>query len=184
MTMETTEQYIRIGTNFYKKVKKPLASGDLMVVLLPWSIDTIKLDHNKSFLSDIAKYDGFCFVPNHLNYQRIVGQFYNKYYPFAHEAKEGIPVRTLAYLGHIFGDQLEYGLDYLKILLENPTQILPILCLVSNERNTGKTTFLNLMKAIFGDNMTINTNEDFRSNFNSEWAHKVIIGVDETFLDR
>jgi hypothetical protein len=32
--------------------------------------------------------------------------------------------------------------------------------------------------------MTINSNEDFRSNFNAEWAHKLIIGVDETFLDR
>jgi hypothetical protein len=63
-------------------------------------------------------------------------------------------------------------------------QILPILCLVSTERNTGKTTFLNFLKAIFGDNMTINSNEDFRSNFNAEWAHKLIIGVDETFLDR
>lgn len=32
--------------------------------------------------------------------------------------------------------------------------------------------------------MKINSNEDFRSNFNAEWAHKLIIGVDETFLDR
>lgn len=63
-------------------------------------------------------------------------------------------------------------------------QMLPILCLVSTERNTGKTTFLNFLKAIFGDNMTINRNEDFRSNFNAEWANKLIIGVDETLLDR
>jgi hypothetical protein len=32
--------------------------------------------------------------------------------------------------------------------------------------------------------MTINSNEDFRSNFNAEWANKLIIGVDETFLDK
>ncbi|MEO8416781.1 MAG: primase-helicase family protein [Ginsengibacter sp.] len=62
--------------------------------------------------------------------------------------------------------------------------MLPILCLVSKERNTGKTTFLNFLKAVFVDNMTINSNEDFRSNFNAEWANKLIIGVDETFLDR
>jgi hypothetical protein len=65
-----------------------------------------------------------------------------------------------------------------------PMQMLPILCLVSTERNTGKTTFLNFLKAIFSDNMTLNSNEDFRSNFNAEWAHKLIIGVDETFLDK
>lgn len=177
-------QYIRIGTSYYKTVKKPLVSGDFIVMLLPWSVECIKQDHTKGFLSGIPKYDGFCFVPSHLNYQRIVGNFYNRYYPFGHEPKEGKPVKTLSYLSHIFGEQLEYGLDYLKLLLERPTQVLPILCLVSTERNTGKTTFLNLMKAVFGDNMTINTNEDFRSNFNSEWAHKVIIGVDETFLER
>jgi hypothetical protein len=180
----STERYIRIGTSYYKTVKKPLSSGDFMTMLLPWSSECIKQDHGKSFLSEIPKHDGFCFVPSHLDYQRIVGNFYNRYYPFGHEPKEGKPEKTLAYLEHIFGDQLEYGLDYLKILVEKPTQILPILCLVSAERNTGKTTFLNLLKAIFGDNMTINTNEDFRSNFNAEWAHKVIIGVDETFLER
>jgi hypothetical protein len=84
----------------------------------------------------------------------------------------------------VFGEHLEIGLDYFKILLLYPTQILPILCLISKERNTGKTTFLNFIKAVFGDNMTINSNEDFRSNFNAEWASKLIIGVDETFLDR
>jgi Family of unknown function (DUF5906) len=62
--------------------------------------------------------------------------------------------------------------------------MLPIICLVSIERNTGKTTFLNFLNAIFGDNMAINSNEDFRSNFNAEWAQKLLIGVDETFLDR
>lgn len=182
--METTTQYVRIGTIYYKTVRKPLASGDAMTMLLPWSVECIKQDHGKSFLSEIPKYDGFCFVPSHLYYRRIIDNFYNRYYPFAHEAKEGKPEKTLAYLGHIFGEQLELGLDYLKILLEMPMQVLPILCLVSVERNTGKTTFLNLLKTVFGDNMTINTNEDFRSNFNSEWAHKLIIGVDETFLER
>ena len=43
---------------------------------------------------------------------------------------------------------------------------LPNLLLVSSERNTGKTTFLNLLKLIFGENVTFNTNEDFRSQFN------------------
>ena len=32
--------------------------------------------------------------------------------------------------------------------------------------------------------MTINTNEDFRSQFNSDWANKLIIGVDEVLLDK
>ncbi len=182
--METEIHYIRIGISYYKMVKKPLASGDYLTMLSSWSVECIKQDHGRDYLSVIPKYDGFCFVPSHLNYKRIVGNFYNRYYPFTHKAQFGNPLKTLEYLEHIFGEQLELGLDYLKILLEMPMQVLPILCLVSTERNTGKTTFLNLIKAIFGDNMTINTNEDFRSNFNSEWAQKVVIGVDETFLER
>lgn len=32
--------------------------------------------------------------------------------------------------------------------------------------------------------MTFNTNEDFRSQFNSDWANKLIVAVDEVLLDR
>jgi Family of unknown function (DUF5906) len=176
--------YLRIGTTYYKYIRKPLASGEGPASLVTWSVECIKQDHGKSFLSSIPKYDGFCFVPGHLDYKREIGKFYNRYNPFPHEPAPGYPKLTLIFLNHVFGEQLDLGIDYLKILLLYPTQMLPILCLVSSERNTGKTTFLNFLKAIFGDNMTINSNEDFRSNFNAEWAHKLIIGVDETFLDR
>ena len=59
-----------------------------------------------------------------------------------------------------------------------------ILLLVSEERNTGKSTFLNFLKAIFQNNVTFNTNEDFRSQFNSDWAGKLLIMVDEVLLNR
>jgi hypothetical protein len=176
--------YMRIGTTYYKKVRKPLASGDVGEFLMPWSSECIKQDHGKHFLSSVPRYDGFCLVPSHLYYKREIENFYNRYHPFMHQPSPGYPIKILVFLNHVFGEQLDYGLDYLKILLMYPMQILPILCLVSTERNTGKTTFLNFLKAVFGDNMTINSNEDFRSNFNAEWAHKLIIGVDETFLDR
>ena len=85
---------------------------------------------------------------------------------------------------HIFGNQVDLGLDYLKILLENPTQILPILCLVSKERATGKTTFLKWLKEIFGRNMTYIKGDSFNSQFNSDWASMLIIAIDEVFFDR
>lgn len=176
--------YLRIGTSYYKKVKKPLVSGDHTENLLLWSSEIIRQDHGKAFLAGVPKYDGFCLVPSHLDYRQSVDNFYNLYHKFEHVPKKGYPKKTLQFLNHIFGEQLKLGIDYLKILLLKPTQRLPILCLVSSERNTGKTTFLNFLKALFGNNMTINSNEDFRSNFNAEWASKLIIGVDETFLDR
>ena len=64
-----------------------------------------------------------------------------------------------ALVRHIFGDQYELGLDYLQLLYTKPLQKLPILLLVSEERNTGKSTFLNFLKALFEANVTFNTNE-------------------------
>ena len=85
---------------------------------------------------------------------------------------------------HIFGEQVELGYDYLQLLYLRPLQRLPVLLLVSDERNTGKTTFLNLLKSIFGGNVTFNTNEDFRSQFNDDWTGKLLICVDEVLLNR
>jgi hypothetical protein len=83
--METTETYLRIGTTYYKVVRKPLVSGDKIELLIPWSVECIKQDHGKDFLSAVERYDGFCLVPGHLDYQRKVGNFYNRYSPFRHE---------------------------------------------------------------------------------------------------
>ncbi len=91
---------------------------------------------------------------------------------------------TKQFLLHIFGDQYELGLDYISILWKKPKHILPILGLVSKDRNTGKTTFLNWLKLIFGGNMTLNKNEDFRNQFDSDWDSKLIISIDEVLLDR
>ena len=72
----------------------------------------------------------------------------------------------------------------MKILLEKPTHILPILCLVSKERATGKTTFLKWLKEIFGLNMTYIKGDSFNSQFNSDWASMLLIAIDEVFFDR
>lgn len=177
-------KYIRIATTLYKIVRKPLHSGDFIEIRVPWNYDTLRQDHTKEFVSKIEKYDGFCCVPSHTNYQRMIGSFLNEYEPTNVEPMQGDCSKIMDFLRHIFGEQLSLGLDYLQLLYTKPLQRLPILLLVSKERNTGKTTFLNLLKAIFGANMTFNTNEDFRSQFNSDWATKLIVAVDEVLLDR
>lgn len=176
--------YLRIGTTYYKKVKMPLNSKDTMKMLVPWQKQEITLDHGKEFLKRIKKYDGFCLIPSHKNYRSVIDGFYNKYEKLEHDFREGKFPETEKLLKHIFREQYNLGLDYLTILWVNPSQVLPILCLVSEERNTGKTTFLNWMKLIFQGNMTINNNEDFRSRFNSDWSSKLIIAVDEVLLDK
>jgi Family of unknown function (DUF5906) len=177
-------QYYRICTQYLKMVDRPLSSGDLLKCMIPWGRQLIIDDHGKDFLAKIPKYDGFFCQPSHTNYQEKIIGFYNSYFKLSYEPKEGNFSNTTYFLKNIFGAQFEMGLDYFKILYEIPFQILPILCLVSKERATGKTLFINWLKAIFEANMTYNTNDDFRSQFNADWAGKLIIAVDEVFLDR
>ena len=132
----------------------------------------------------MPKYDCFCTVPSHTDYRKIIGNAYNLYEPISHQPMPGDWSAIDGLLHHIFEEHYEYGLDYIQLLYKMPLQKLPILILVSEQRNTGKTTFLNLLKAIFQDNATFNTNEDFRSKFNSDWAGKLLIMVDEVLLSR
>lgn len=182
--------YIRVGTTYYKVIEKPLISGDKTSVLVRWNRETIVSDHGKSYVSNVPKFDGFCCIPEHLNYQQIVQGFYNIYneIPFAPSSekenlKNNIPF-SLNFVAHIFGEQLEMGLDYLKILLQFPTQILPILCLVSKERATGKSTFIKWLREIFGLNMTYIKGDSFGSQFNSDWAAMLLVAIDEVFFDK
>ena len=179
------KEYIRVGTEYFKEVLCPLMSGDNMKSLIKWNKATIIDDFGKDSLKAIKKYETFCTFPSHINYQREINNFYNKYEPLSYCVSEkGDWENIKLFLQHLFGKQYELGLDYLTILWKHPSQILPILCLVSVERNTGKSTFLKLLKLIFEGNMTINKNEDFRSRFNSDWAGKLIVAVDEVLLDK
>lgn len=181
---EVKEQYIRVGTTLYKVVQQPLANGATIVRRIPWSFGTIRQDYGKNHTPPINKYDGFCTVPSHTDYHKEIDGFFNLYEPIEHVPVEGEFPHIEQLVRHIFGDQYELGIDYLQLLFTQPIQKLPILMLVSEERNTGKTTFLNFLKAVFQDNATFNTNEDFRSQFNADWAGKLLIMVDEVLLSR
>ena len=178
------DRFERIGTTYYKIVRQHNAAGELSERRLPWSIEAIRQDYGKDFLANIPKYDGFCCVPAHIGYNTVVGTFLNRYASISHRPKPGEWPTIEALVRHIFGSQYELGLDYLQLLYTKPLQKLPILLLVSEERNTGKSTFLNFLKALFEANVTFNTNESFRSQFNSDWNGKLIIVVDEVLLNK
>jgi hypothetical protein len=182
--------YLRVGTTYYKTIEKPLISGDKISILVRWNRETIISDHGKTYVSSVPKFDGFCCIPEHLEYRQIVQGFYNIYneIPFSPsnetQSLNNSISFSLNFVEHIFGEQMQMGLDYLKILLQYPTQILPILCLVSKERATGKTTFIKWLKEIFGLNMTYIKGDSFGSQFNSDWAAMLVVAIDEVFFDK
>lgn len=178
------EDFIRVGTTLYKIVNQPRINGGFVKKRIVWNNETLRQDYGKNFIATVPKYDGFCTVPNHVNYQQVVDKFLNLYEPIGHQPKEGEFPHIESLIRHIFGEQYELGIDYLQLLYLQPVQKLPILLMVSEERNTGKSTFLNFLKAVFQNNVTFNTNEDFRSQFNADWAGKLLIVVDEVLLNR
>lgn len=202
----------RIGSGWYKEVKKPTlghdAAGNMLYaeVLTPWSRQNITDDFGKDVISKLARYDGFINMPSHDNYQKVIGNFYNLYKPLAHKPSDEdlhrIGWKTIrSTMEHIFGQdnrgrglqpgmegydpdsQYEIGMDYVQLLYTKPTQNLPILCLVSTERGTGKTSFLDMLQVMFGENTVIVGNDQIDATFNALVSGKLVVAVDETNLD-
>ncbi len=182
--MQTENSYIRVGVSYYKIVEAPTIAGQVNEILVSWNIETIRQDHGKTFLASIPKFDGFTCIPDHLNFQSTYNNFYNTYSPLSHHILEGSCIKSLEFVKHIFGEHFELGLDYLQLLYTKPIQILPILCLVSRERSTGKSTFLKWLRQIFENNLTYLTNDSFSSQFNADWANKLLICIDEVLFNK
>ncbi|QXP64360.1 primase-helicase family protein [Polaribacter sp. HaHaR_3_91] len=176
--------YLRIGTSYYKIVQVPTINNQFNEALIKWDVSTIIQDHGRKYLDDIPKYHGKICFPDHFDFSKEFYGFYNTYSPLNHTPKEGGVKNTIKFFNHIFGSQFELGLDYFKLLYEVPTQILPVLCLVSKERSTGKSSFLKYLKEVFGQNMSYLDSHSLNSNFNLDWGNKLLLGLDEAFLQK
>lgn len=140
-------------------------------------------DFGREAVKNVPSYKCFINIPEHVNYARVIDNCLNLYYPLTHEPEIGNFPHINSLMRHIFGEQYELGMDYMQLLYQRPKQILPILCLVSTERGTGKTSFLDLLREMFGNNTVILGNSEIASEFNSQMAGKLIVGCDETALD-
>lgn len=180
---DNEEKYIRIGMSLYKIVEMPQPDGSTATRRIPWSFRTIQHDYGKGNIPEIKKYKYFCMEPSHLDYKREINGFYNLYEPITHIPKQGAFPCIMKLMLHIFGEQYELGMDYIQLLFTRPLQKLPILLLVSKERNTGKTTFLEFLESVFQENSTIYGREVFRGHKN-QWGGRLLVGVDDAVLTR
>lgn len=179
--------YIRVKTDFYLRGHTITSKCEIIDELYLWKSGIIKQDygHVPRFINMIPKYISFVNVPDNTeNYKQTIEGCYNLYEKIRYKPKSGEIINSLNFLKHIFQDKIEIGLDYLTVLYKFPTHALPVLCLVSEGNNTGKSSFLKWLNEIFGNNAIILGNKDFESNFNSHWASKLIIGIDESFIDK
>ena len=194
-------RYFRVGDQYHEWVEVPNKYGDKESRFERRMKTTISDDHGKNIFRHIAKYQAFCNVPDHTNFQPVINNCFNVYQRFEHEPEPGDFPSTEKFLKHIFGrgsinwkdpktgekmeiSEYDLGLDYVSLLYQRPTQILPILCLVSRENNTGKSTFAQWLKLIFTQNVAIIGNAELVDNFNASWATKLVICCDETKIDK
>lgn len=194
------KNFILVGNDYYQKVVDKSPFGDNEINLYKREKGIIKGRFGQKFVSAIPIYDGFANIPENDpdKYRQdiiseksgIKSRLYNIYRPLEWKPIEGEWPTIEKFLHHIFDypntqgkPMFEFILDWLQIVYTNPTQPLPCICLVSKERETGKSTFLEFIHLIFSENFRVLDSERIGSRFNESWAGKLVIGVDESLID-
>jgi hypothetical protein len=198
--------YFRVGDYYYKFIEKPNQYKQIERVFEERKKTTIVDDHGKNFTKHIPKYEAFCNVPDHNNFQQVIHNCFNVYSPLDYEPDEDkcttddFPA-IYSVIRHIWGtkkasfknkdtnevheyENWQLGMDYLQLLYTNPSQKLPILCLVSKDNNTGKSTLGFFLRQMLGANVAIVGNADLANDFNAHWATKSVVVCDETKIDK
>ena len=181
---ESENPFIRVGSDYYKKIRKHDRYGIERIELKPWKKPEITQDFGKDFVKSIPQFDDFTIKPSNFEYLPVINNCFNLYRPIIHEPKEGQWKWSKILMEHIFGEQVELGYRYMQILYLHPEQMMPIVVLVSRERQTGKTTFLNWLNMIFGGNVANISPEDLVSGFNYMYATSNIVAVEETLIEK
>jgi hypothetical protein len=183
------DKYIRVGNDYYLVTDIPQADGSVRRERLGREVGIITRDHGKKIFEDIPRYLKFVNLPNNMgDFREEIGGCYNMYQPCLHLRAPGEWPHTEQYLRHLFGgqedDQYALALDYFTLMHRQPTQKLPILALVSEAQETGKSTLLDWLKMIYGDNVAGISSEAFASPFNSSWSGALVVALEEAKLDK
>ncbi len=187
---KTLANFLYVQGTYYLKDRIPNArDDDGSWGLVPYAKEAIRVLYGKDAPEKIIRnafYKRFISRPSNTNYQQNINGYYNMYEELSYKPEEGEWEHIHELLNHIFGEDnsmhYQMALDYLQLLYLKPQQILPVICLVSKESGTGKTSFLNLLKYMFEGNCVIGGNDLITTNFNSAMAGKLVIGIDETTL--
>ena len=193
------QSYIRVGTSYWHEVLVPtLATDDdgeyiLEHSLEPWNRQSITDDFGSEAPKMIKKYAKFVNLPSHTDYRAVIHNCYNLYHPLtlkaAGDGGAGNWPHIDKIIRHIFGspgedyEQYQMGLDYIQLLYQQPAQNLPILCLVSSERDTGKTSFSDFLRIMFDKNVAVVNGDALTSQFNTFIAGKLVVCIEELKME-
>ena len=74
-TLRNESPFVRVGTTLYKIVNQPRLNGGYVKKRIVWNNETLRQDYGKDYLANVPKYDGFCTVPDHVNYRQVIDNF-------------------------------------------------------------------------------------------------------------
>lgn len=197
--------FIVVAGEPYKKLTKPNEHGHHVPYLKKWPAVDISRNYLKkgvgNFYDTLQHFDDFVVEPGHFDdYKEVVKnddvRLYNKYYPLDHPLKPGPWTNIEGAFKHWFGEHevksidpdgnevakspnYIVAIDRLALKMRRPRLKVPALVLESSERNTGKSTYLDLMRSLWQANSTIIPNEALSDVFNSDWSDKMQVGLDE-----
>ncbi len=195
---EELSDYVAIGSEIVLVTDEPIPNTKATSTrLIPKSDKVINARYGEKTAQRLYKYryyEDYTFFPDHINYSHEVinskgYRFYNMYSPLPYKPVEGSWKHIEKLLKQLTKEYDEDTYHYYEMLLDwitltyfRPMEKLPIITLVSKERKTGKTSFLNLLKYIYGNNAVIGGNDLIMSKFNNLLAGKLIVGIDESCL--
>ena len=187
-------QYIRVGTKYYRVDNWSIES---------WDKATIKDDFGANAIHrpELRKFRGFCNEPNFLEKVEYVTKiingephtFYNKFFfphwklkeceaPYVNKFPTTMKLLTRTFVGDV-ENQLEIGLDWIQLMLTQPKRRLKQLALVG-DTETGKDTFMEwVIKTVGESNGILLGGEELESQYNSIWAGKYLVCLNEVSYD-
>lgn len=118
---------------------------------------------------DAMYFESECYVPSHTDYKPYIGKSINNYFPLRIKPIQGDWSTWDKLIRHIGQDKYKILIDYLIVMFQYPTEKLPIIILVSEENGTGKSTFLQAVAYLLGDNAGVYGQSDLNGQFNG-WA--------------
>lgn len=171
----------RVGTIFQQSVTSYDVEGNPHQEWLTINRETAKDLIGKDNIPNTPYYSGFCIVPSHTNYKEVIGNQINLYHPLPCQPNAGEHPFTDILINRVFGNDAGKLWDYLTILYRHPLHPLPVLCLVSKENHSGKSTVGNLIKDLLGENIGFYGQDDLNSTFNV-WI-KSLVAIFEEISD-
>ena len=202
--------FVKVKDEYLQRIaRKDAKTGSITICYEPRRVAELKDEYGSKFVKDITRFHGWVTEPGHTDYTRtveywhekILYRFFNRYQPPPYTAKEfEIPAafksapdtydleqiqeikHSARFLKHLFRTEreLNVALDMIALKWTQPRTKIRSLALVSSEEGTGKSTFIDWMLKIFGQNATKTEIQRMTDNFNALMSGKVIVGIEET----